>query len=105
MAIDFTWTWGPMTLQTVGELEDVVTGIQWKCVAKDVDTETEVFQTGQLPVPSADPNTFIQFKDLTKLIVDSWIETMDKTDTETVCTALMNSILNPPIKFADVPQN
>lgn len=76
MAVEFEWTWGPMIVETVDEIPDVVTGIHWICVAKDFDLNPTMDgkKTGILFAPQPDPTNFITIDNITANIVQNWID-------------------------------
>jgi hypothetical protein len=78
-------------------LTNVVYRIMWECKKQDV-SGTFVFETGMCTLPQPDPNDFIQFNNLTKTNVVSWVHLVlgqDYLNTiETRLTARLTERLN-----------
>lgn len=106
MAVEYIWTWGPMKVETVNGIDNVVTGIQWSCVAKDPsisDTITGV-ESGIMLTPPVNPENYITISELTDAIVNSWIDiSMDKPTIESKVLAILTEQLTSKTSFVTVP--
>lgn len=95
MNVVYTWEWGPMMVQTVEGIENVVIGVYWKCVAVDTDSGIEAFDTGNIPAPPPDPNNFITLDNLTMNDIQVWSQVLNKEYVENECLQYIESQLNP----------
>lgn len=105
MAVSYEWIWGPMDVQNVGDLQDVVTGIHWVCFARDSDhTDAQGKDSGLMPTPAPDENSFVTIDQITFQMVQDWIAAnMDKPAVEAAVLALLNQTLTPSVKQMKVP--
>lgn len=95
-----------MKVEIVNDINDVVTGIQWSCVAKDSaisDTITSV-ESGVMLTPPVDLNEYVTLTNITDTIVNDWIAVgMNKSLVEGKVLAVLNEQLVPKTTFIDVP--
>ena len=73
-----TYTWGSPVLDLKvqeGELEKVITNIHWRYSGTDEDGLTEETY-GCQSVPSPNPEAFTAYEEVTKEMVEGWLESM-----------------------------
>lgn len=106
MAVEYKWTFGPMMVETVEGIANVVTGIQWNCTAIDPEVSATIngMDSGMLKAPEVDPVSYVTLEELTDAEVNAWIESgLNKPAIEARVLGMLNDQLNPPIKFVEVP--
>lgn len=106
MAVEYIWSYGPMKVEMIDGLPDVVTGIHWVCRAKDLElSETiEGMDSGLMMAPTPDPENYVTINELTSEMVESWISTrVDKPAIEAKVYNYLMSQLQPPYWFVPVP--
>lgn len=99
------WVWGPMKVTDVDQLQGVIVGVEWKCVAIDSDTGVNTSVTGVLDLPPPDPADFITLENVTAEIVNGWIALYmtNQNDIEAQCLQDLQGILNPVVKIYPFP--
>lgn len=106
MAVTYEWIWGPMRVEDVGEFKDVVVGINWKCIAKDLSVSETLagYDSGFMPTPPPSQENYVPVDQLTAEIVQSWIDQWNKrTEVEEYCLKLLQDQINPPAHDLPVP--
>ena len=76
--INYTWTITNVIVNpsiTVGDTtyEDVVEEIKWRCTGIETGTNTTAYEEDTWPIGFKDPSSFVEFDDLNKDLVISWI--------------------------------
>ena len=107
MAVEYDWTWGPMMIETVNEIPDVITGIHYMCLAKDLTQNDKLMgkMTGIVHAPPVDPNNFISLSNVTSDIIQSWIsQGLNVAEIQAQCASDLAELLTPAIKVASIPQ-
>lgn len=106
MAVEYNWSYGPMKVETVNGINNVVTGIQWCCIAKDLTYSNTItgVESGMLSTPTVDPDNYITIEELTSTIVQEWINAgINKMEVEAKVLTLLNDQLFPSVTFIEVP--
>ena len=82
--ITYTWDFPSLDVKLVdGQLDKVVSVVHWTLTA--VDGEHSAYVYGSLGVPEPTPEEFVEYEDLTKAQVESWVvATMNQEDEESV---------------------
>lgn len=105
MAVEYTWVFGPMKVEKINGLNDVVTGMSWICTAKDTaQNETVTGATsGTFSVPDANLSNYIPLTELTASDVEQWIEQFDKVTIEGIVLQILNEELEKLVYYVEVP--
>lgn len=105
MSVEFNWTWGPMQVEKIGELNNVVTGVAWNCTAIDSDFPGLTgIESGVMTVPTPNPSDFVLLDQLTSEIVNAWVDqNLDKSIVESKCLSYLEGQKVPPVQFVSVP--
>ena len=105
MTITYTWTIESLeTAPQENNLQDVVKTVHWRYQATDGTFTVDRY--GSEPMDNPVPENFVQFNNLTKNMVVSWLES--KLNVEEMNTSFQNQINklhNPPIVSKSVPWN
>ena len=72
MAITYTRTYTGSMVKDVGELKDVVQSFQ--CLITGTDGTATASINSRVDLTDPDPETFVEFEDLTKEILDNWTD-------------------------------
>lgn len=96
MATTFTWTYpGNRCMASLGGHTNVVTMVEYNCSADDGVNTVALNGFVQLPAPN---ETYVEFADLTQLIVEGWVQTDNlKTSVEACLQGQLDSLANPPV--------
>lgn len=108
MAIQYEWRFGPMKTETINGIPNVVTHVNYMCIAQDLERSSKATGaiSGSIPVPSPDPNNFITLDNLTSSVLEGWInQGIQKSDVESSCTELLENELTPPVQWVNVSTN
>jgi len=105
MATQTKWVWGPMKVTDMDQLQGVIIGVEWKCVAIDDQTGMNTSTNGLLDLPPPNPNDFITLDNVTVEIVNGWIAQYmtGQSDIEAQVSQDLNSMLNPAVKIYPMP--
>ena len=107
MAVQYEWRFGPMKVETVNEIPNVVTSINWMCIAQDLARSPNAAGTtsGTVATPLPDSNNFVPLEDLTTSIIEGWItQNIQKSEIESQCAASLEQELTPPVQWVNVSQ-
>jgi len=93
--VNYVWAFPLLKIKyQEGELEDVVTGVDWLLTAKDSDGYI-ANQSGTITLEGPVPEKFIPFSDINEKIVESWAtNALGQTYINKVKTSLKTQILN-----------
>lgn len=108
MSIQYEWKFGPLKVETINDIPNVVTGIYYACIAKDIERSITFngIKTGILPVPAVDINNFIPVDNLTAITFEEWINShVSKTEIEEFCAGLLEKELSQQIKVLEIPES
>jgi hypothetical protein len=88
----FSWTFPSfIILPKEGQLQDVVTGLNWVCAASDAGTSTNASGTALLNPPN--PEDFIPYSQITEAIALEWLgEIISLQITETELLKALNRL-------------
>lgn len=76
MTITYTWTFHPIETAIIeGDLSDVVKTVHWQFKGVNDETGTEYELIGSETLPEPTPGDYIEFSELTKDIVTTWVLT------------------------------
>lgn len=106
MAITYTWNFGPLDCEpSANGLTNVVKTVHWRYVGTDGTNTSDVY--GSVSLGSPDPNTYIQYSNLTINTVIGWVtSSIGNTQIESyqnvISTAIANKV-NPPIVSNNPP--
>lgn len=80
--MEFNWTFGPATVESIDSLSNVIIRLDWVCLL--LDQENVVWKnSGQVELPPVDPEHFIPFDLITEADVESWVfSVINKEETE-----------------------
>jgi hypothetical protein len=87
-----------------GSLTDVVRSFYCNITGTESDSGVSVPVGFGVTLISPDPNTFVQFADLTPSILDSWVdENVDVNYYENTISNTINEIINPSLMIKSLP--
>lgn len=108
MSIQYKWNFGPLKVETVNNIPNVVTGINFMCIAQDLDrSQTARGQkSGFAPVPDINTDNFVSIDNLTTSVIQEWInQCVPKTKIEELCASFLEKELLPPVQLIDLNEN
>jgi hypothetical protein len=104
MNITYTREYSQVMVANEGSLTDVVRSFYCNIVGTDSDSGVSVPVGFGITLTSPDPNTFVQFADLTPAILDGWVnETVDIKYYENIISTSISNIINPPTVNKELP--
>lgn len=104
MGVIYRWEWGPMKVADIYGLTDVITGIDWKCIAIDEETGIEGFESGHLHLPEPNAQEFVTLLNVNNKTVNEWIEAhLNLSEIEAICAGHIESLKSPLVKTINFP--
>lgn len=100
MEIIYDWKWGPMRVERTEDFSDLITGIHWSCTAKQKDGHPDILatQSGFIPMPAPEPNTYINIDQIDPDTLKSWISAgLDRKEVESRCRSVLETRLAPKV--------
>lgn len=70
--MNYQWIFGPAVVTNDPTLGSIVTGVNWQCVGYD-DVGNNYKDSGLVPAPPPDPNSFLPFDQLDQNTVQNWV--------------------------------
>ena len=104
MNVTYKREYSQVMVANEGSLTDVVKSFYCNIIGTDLDSGISVPIGFNISLTSPDPNTFVQFADLTPSILDSWVdENVDVNYYKNTISNTINEIINPSLIIKSLP--
>lgn len=104
MNITYTREYSQVMVTNENSLTDVVKSFYCNIIGTDSDSGVSVPVGFGISLTSPEPNTFVQFADLTPSILDSWVdENVDVNYYKNIILNTINEIINPSLIIKSLP--
>lgn len=106
MAITYKWSLGPLEcIPSENGLANVVKTVRWRYTGDDGNNHISS-TCGSVVLESPNPNTYIQYADLTQDVVVGWITPILNVESlSTMITLDIENQINPPFVTPPLPWN